>query len=40
MSRKTWMDRTIEAARTETVRLPWARTPKDRPAPVKATAKA
>ncbi|WP_179380210.1 hypothetical protein [Jannaschia marina] len=30
MSRQTWMDRTIEAARDSDIRMPWAR----RPAPV------
>lgn len=31
MSRQTWMDRTIEAARETDVQMPWARR---RPAPV------
>lgn len=34
MSRQTWMDRTIEAARDADVRLPWSR----KPAPVQAPA--
>jgi hypothetical protein len=34
MSRKTWMDRTAEAARTEDTPLPWARSAAPRPAPV------
>lgn len=37
MSRQTWMDRTIEAARTETAPLPWTR--KDQPAPAPAPVK-
>lgn len=42
MSRKIWMDRTIEAARTETYKMPWARSIKNKPAPatVKTAARA
>ena len=28
MSRQIWMDRTIEAARTETYKMPWSRSAK------------
>lgn len=34
MSRQTWMDSTIEAAREADIRLPWSR----KPAPVKTPA--
>lgn len=32
MSRKIWMDRTIEAARVADVQMPWARRPAPAPA--------
>ncbi|WP_259916737.1 hypothetical protein [Jannaschia sp. M317] len=42
MSRKNWLDRTIEAARTETTRMPWSRAyktlPKPQPVKIRATA--
>lgn len=39
MSRKIWMDRTIEAARTETFTMPWARSIKNKPVPAPAPVK-
>ncbi|SFI98914.1 hypothetical protein [Jannaschia pohangensis] len=33
MSRKIWMDRTIEAAREADIRMPWSRKPAPQPAP-------
>ncbi|MGB3406053.1 MAG: hypothetical protein WBA67_01025 [Jannaschia sp.] len=42
MSRQTWMDRTIEAARTEDYKMPWQRSakPAPQPAPVQIKAQA
>ncbi|PWJ14423.1 hypothetical protein [Jannaschia seohaensis] len=39
MSRKIWLDRTIEAARTESTPMPWSRSTKGRPVQVKASGK-
>ncbi|MGB3689965.1 MAG: hypothetical protein WBA02_11775 [Jannaschia helgolandensis] len=38
MSRQTWMDRTIEAARIADVRLPWSRKPAPVPTPAQQPA--
>ncbi|GIT91116.1 hypothetical protein JANAI62_15710 [Jannaschia pagri] len=40
MARKTWIDRTIEATRTETHVMCWTRTAKASPAPIKTAASA
>ncbi len=34
MSRKTWIDATIEAAREADIRMPWSRKPEPQPIPV------
>lgn len=38
MSRKTWMDRTLETAREADVRMPWSRRPVAEETPVQTPA--